>query len=156
MQLWLYLAFRTWWTMQWKCTMECPKCCVCVCEECCKHRFVASHPGIVLRNRPQPICVSDNTFALPVQTVVKFRCLTNRTMKNSRRILWKKFLDLSARDLKFVLLPTFLISRYNDQVTDRATDESWFYSWQRQEIFLFQTSRTALRPTQISGQWVSA
>ena len=28
MQLRLYLAFRTWWTMQWKCTVECPKCCV--------------------------------------------------------------------------------------------------------------------------------
>ena len=56
-----------------------------LCEECCKHRFVASHPGIALRNRPQTICVSDNTFALPVQIVVTFLCLTKRILKNVRR-----------------------------------------------------------------------
>ena len=43
-----------------------------LCEECCKHRFVASHPGIVLRDRPQTICLSEYTFAPPVQIVVKF------------------------------------------------------------------------------------
>jgi Rieske Fe-S protein len=58
----------------------------------------------------------------------------------------KKLLDLSTQDLKFVLLSTFPYSRYNDQAIDRATDESWFCSCHGQEMFLFQTSRTALRP----------
>jgi hypothetical protein len=28
-----------------------------LCEECCKHRVVASHPGIALSILPQPMCV---------------------------------------------------------------------------------------------------
>ena len=77
-------------------------------------------------------------------------------MTNLQRKNYKKLLDLSARDLKFVLLLTFPYSRYNDQAIDRATDESWFCSRQGQEMFLFQTSRTARWPARLPRQWVSA
>jgi hypothetical protein len=87
------------------------------CEECYKHCFFASHPGIALSIWPECICGSNRTFSLPMQTVVQFHKTYYYVLaKNIMKIL----LDPSARDVKFVILFIFLYSRYSDQATGRT------------------------------------